>query len=158
MRTRTRELISSGIWTALGFVVILGARQYSLGTLGNPGPGFFPLVLGCLLASLSGIVFLKNLKQKLTEQDPKETRSFFPEPSSAKRVIIAYVNLCFFRLALQFLGFLLSVFFFSFFSVLAIEPLQWRKSLIFSILSALGNHLLFSVWLQIEFPSGILGL
>lgn len=159
MRIRNRELVSSGILAILGLAVVGGASEYyAFGTLGNPGPGFFPLVLGAILVILSGAGFINNLRQKLVTQSREMTLSFFPESFSAKRVMLTYLNLCFFRFTFQFLGFLPSVFLFSFLAILAMEPSQWRKSLIFSSLSAIGNYLIFSVWLQIEFPTGILGI
>ena len=48
-------------WSGLMFVVIgigfaWGATSYSFGSSARPGPGFFPLGLGFLMAALGGIV------------------------------------------------------------------------------------------------------
>jgi hypothetical protein len=42
-------------------VAILAARGYSLGAAGKMGPGYFPLLLGGLLAALGGILIGRSL-------------------------------------------------------------------------------------------------
>ena len=157
MENDGRELVSSGVLIVLGFVVIVGAARYSFGTLGNPGPGFFPVVLGCLLVILSGTRFLRALMWRFAEGKEKKGVLFFSDLSSAKRVGTIFASLLFLRFAFPFLGLLPGLFIFSFLVMIALEPTKWRKALVFSLIAAVGNYLLFSVWLQIEFPVGIFG-
>ncbi len=157
MENDQRELVSSGVLMMLGLVVIGGAARYAFGTLSNPGPGFFPVILGSLLVILSGIRLVRILFQCFTRREEIKRSSFFSGPLSAKRVIIIFASLLFLRFAFPFLGLLPGLFMFSFLVMIALEPTQWRKALIFSLFSAVGNYLLFSVWLQIEFPVGIFG-
>jgi uncharacterized membrane protein YiaA len=46
-----------------GFAAVarLAARGYSLGTVGKMGPGYFPLLLGAVLAGLGGILIGRSL-------------------------------------------------------------------------------------------------
>jgi putative tricarboxylic transport membrane protein len=158
MQNYGRELVSSGVLVVLGLVVIGGATRYSFGTLGNPGPGFFPVVLGSLLLILSGSRCFRSVMWIFAEGKEKKDASFFSDRSSAKRVGTIFASLLFLRFAFPFLGLLPGLFAFSFLVMIALEPTKWRKVLIFSVLSSVGNYLLFSVWLQIEFPVGIFGL
>jgi putative tricarboxylic transport membrane protein len=151
------ELVSSGILMLLGLVVIGGATRYAFGTLGNPGPGFFPVVLGSLLLILSGARFSKIFKRYFTERGEKKNPPFFSSPSGAKRVVTILGSLLLLRFVFPFLGLLIGLFIFSLVTIIALEPARWRKALIFSLSSSIGNYLLFSVWLQIEFPVGIFG-
>jgi len=153
-----RELISSGLLILLGLTVIGGAARYSFGRLGNPGPRFFPVVLGSLLVILSGASFFRIFGQCLVKKERLKRSPFFSGPSNARKVITILGCLLFLRFAFQYLGLLPGLFFFSFLAIISLEPARWRKALIFSICSAIGNYLLFSVWLRIEFPVGILGL
>ena len=60
MRTipvRSKELWSGVLFAAIGVVVAGMALEYPTGTPSRMGPGFFPLVLGCIL-TLLGLIFL----------------------------------------------------------------------------------------------------
>ena len=53
-------------WSGLMFLVTgvcfaVGATNYSLGESARPGPGYFPLGLGVLLAILGGIILLGGI-------------------------------------------------------------------------------------------------
>jgi hypothetical protein len=64
MRMRIRA--PKDFWSGLMFcgfaaVAILAARGYSLGTAGKMGPGYFPLLLGAVLAGLGLILIGRSL-------------------------------------------------------------------------------------------------
>ncbi|MGE0036585.1 MAG: tripartite tricarboxylate transporter TctB family protein [Xanthobacteraceae bacterium] len=64
MRVRIRA--PKDFWSGLMFcgfaaVAMLAARGYSLGTVGKMGPGYFPLLLGAVLAGLGGILIGRSL-------------------------------------------------------------------------------------------------
>jgi len=52
------------IFIAFGLYFLLGARNYEMGAATRMGPGYFPMVLGGLIALLGGIVFLRSLVVK----------------------------------------------------------------------------------------------
>lgn len=62
-------------WSGLLFVVVgagfaIGATNYSMGSSARPGPGYFPLLLGILLAILGGVVLFKSLTIETEGGDP----------------------------------------------------------------------------------------
>ena len=62
-------------WSGLMFIVVgaafaLGAASYSLGQSARPGPGYFPLGLGVLLAILGAFVLFKALTIESEGGDP----------------------------------------------------------------------------------------
>ena len=64
MRVRIRA--PKDFWSGLMFcgfaaVAMLAARGYSLGTVGKMGPGYFPLLLGAVLAGLGVILIGRSL-------------------------------------------------------------------------------------------------
>ncbi len=62
MRIRAPKDFWSGVmFCGFAVVAILGARGYSLGTAGKMGPGYFPLLLGSLLAALGAILIGRSL-------------------------------------------------------------------------------------------------
>src|SRR5499433_2168568 len=62
MRIRAPKDFWSGVmFCAFAAVAILAARGYSLGSAGKMGPGYFPLLLGGLLAVLGLILIGRSL-------------------------------------------------------------------------------------------------
>ncbi len=57
------DLIGGGLLVVVGVAVALYAMRYSFGTLTRMGPGFFPTVLGGLLAGLGLLVLLPALRR-----------------------------------------------------------------------------------------------
>ncbi len=62
MRIRApKDFWSGGMFCGFAVVAILAARGYSLGTAGRMGPGYFPLLLGGLLAALGGLLIARSV-------------------------------------------------------------------------------------------------
>ena len=60
------KIIISGIfWLACGLLFTIWSTTYEIGSLLQPGPGLYPLVLGPLLIPLSLISYLDALKSLL---------------------------------------------------------------------------------------------
>jgi hypothetical protein len=56
-----KDFWSGVMFCGFAVVAILAARGYSLGAAGKMGPGYFPLLLGGLLAALGGILIGRSL-------------------------------------------------------------------------------------------------
>jgi hypothetical protein len=56
-----KDFWSGVMFCGFAAVAILAARGYSLGAAGKMGPGYFPLLLGGLLAALGGILIGRSL-------------------------------------------------------------------------------------------------
>jgi putative tricarboxylic transport membrane protein len=62
MRIRAPKDFWSGLmFCGFAAVAILAARGYSLGSAGKMGPGYFPLLLGGVLAGLGAILIARSL-------------------------------------------------------------------------------------------------
>jgi putative Mn2+ efflux pump MntP len=61
MKIRAEKDFWSGVlFIVFAIVAILTARNYSLGTVGRMGPGYFPIALGVLLAGLGLFTIAKS--------------------------------------------------------------------------------------------------
>ena len=61
-RLRARQDLTAGfMFAGFGAVFALGARQYSVGTLDEMGPGFLPLCVGILLVLVGVLLIAKSL-------------------------------------------------------------------------------------------------
>ena len=56
-----KDFWSGVMFCGFAVVAILAARGYSLGAAGKMGPGYFPLLLGGLLAALGAILIARSL-------------------------------------------------------------------------------------------------
>jgi lysylphosphatidylglycerol synthetase-like protein (DUF2156 family) len=54
-----RDLAAGAIFIALGALFALGTRDLDMGTPLRMGPGFFPLILACLLMLLGAVMAVK---------------------------------------------------------------------------------------------------
>ena len=52
------------MFLGFGLFFAIGAGHYRLGSAGRMGPGYFPMMLGGLLALIGGIVFFRSLVAK----------------------------------------------------------------------------------------------
>lgn len=56
-----RDFWAGVLYLALGLVVVIWGRQYAMGTSARMGPGYFPTVLGALLALLGALSVGRSL-------------------------------------------------------------------------------------------------
>ena len=57
MAIKSQQNLAAGLmFTLVGTAFALGAREYDMGTSGRMGPGYFPLVLGIILAVLGILI------------------------------------------------------------------------------------------------------
>ncbi len=53
----TKDFLSGALFGAIGLGTIIFAQSYKLGTPGNMGPGYFPIILGVIM-TLIGVTML----------------------------------------------------------------------------------------------------
>ena len=65
-----KDFFSGLMFTVVGAAFAYGATGYSVGTGGRMGPGYFPLLLGVILAILGGIIMFKALVVHTADGEP----------------------------------------------------------------------------------------
>lgn len=60
LRSR-RDFLAGLIFLAFGAVAAIVARSYPIGSAARMGPGYFPFVLGCILAALGLVILGRGL-------------------------------------------------------------------------------------------------
>ena len=62
MKIKSQKHFYSGLlYTVVGAAFAYGATSYNIGTGARMGPGYFPLLLGSILAIIGGIILFKSL-------------------------------------------------------------------------------------------------
>ncbi len=59
-----RDFWSGALFVAIGVAAVVLGRRYAFGTASAMGPGFFPTVLGSLLAALGAVACLRSIRRK----------------------------------------------------------------------------------------------
>ncbi len=146
--------------SSLSFILVLsifisfGSIPLKLGTLANPGPGFFPFVAGAIL----GILSLASLIERIFSSSGKGEKSSWPAKGGIRRLIQTSLALIFYVLFLEKAGFILITFCLLTFLFWRVGYQRWHVSFAGGLLFTLFFYFLFRVLLQVPFPKGWLGI
>src|SRR5262245_51155963 len=144
----SRDLTSALFWLAFAiFFFIESLTQLKLGTLHQPGPGFFPFSAGVVLGLLSLILLLNSLRS--------QDRLSWSVLTSRKLLLIAGALLAS-VLLLETLGFVTITFLFLFL-LLRLEYKGWIFSATSALAGAVAAYALFQLWLRTQLPVGPFG-
>ena len=142
-----RDLVSGLFWLAVALFAVVQGHALKLGTLGRPGPGFFPFWGGVVLAVLSLLLLAGAIR--------KRAGSTWPAIGSPKLLVVMGALLAYVVL-LEPLGFVIVTFLFLLL-LLRLEGRGWVSSAGTALLGTLGAFALFQLWLKTQLPSGPLG-
>jgi putative tricarboxylic transport membrane protein len=149
---KKRDRSSSLIWGALGIYIAYEGYKLDLGTLGNPKCGFFIFWAGFILAGLSFLLFLQTFWQK----DKKKEDQGLWEGVQWSRGVRLMVALLIYALVFKSLGFIISTFLLLIFLFKGHEPQRWRAVLVLSTVTIAVCYVVFGVFLEMQFPAGVL--
>jgi putative tricarboxylic transport membrane protein len=145
----SKDLVSSLFWLAIAiFVSFEGFTKLKLGTLRQPGPGFFPFWGGLLLGALALILLARSLKSR-------ERLAFGAIPWPALVVVLGAL-LCY-LLFLETLGFLIVTVLFLV-ALFCLAKIGWVKQVAWSVIAASVAYALFKFWLKVQLPAGFFGI
>ncbi len=65
-----KDFLSGLMFTIVGAGFALGAREFDVGTAARMGPGYFPMMLGILLAGLGIVVTIQSFRKGGADGDP----------------------------------------------------------------------------------------
>jgi hypothetical protein len=141
---------------AVGALFLMGSLGLGLGSLGEPGPGFFPFVMAVFLVLFS----LKHFVSSLVKRGPSGSapaERVWPESDGIKRILLTIMFLLGFIFALNYLGFVLNTLLFMFASLRFIEPQKWPRVFLIGSLTTVVSYSIFQFWLRSNLPVGFLG-
>ena len=120
MTIRAPKDFWSGImFLAFAAVALWAARGYSLGNAGRMGPGYFPMLLGGVLALLGLILIVRSLVIAGANEEGVARVHFVP-------LVVTTISVCLFGLALERLGLVAAVI-----VVIGVSALASRESRLF---------------------------
>jgi putative tricarboxylic transport membrane protein len=140
------------IWLGIGVFFTVGSRKYGVGSLDEPGPGFFPLIGGVLLS----LAALSHLVQLMLKPGGTAGENGLWVGAHWGRSVIVVAGLVLYAFTLDLLGFIVATFLLMF----ILFSLYDRTKYIFAILASMSvvtiTYFVFTIWLKVQFPAGIL--
>ena len=153
---RKNDLISSLAFLICGIsITLFSLLRISTGTFGNPGSGLFPLITGILLTIIAGIVFITSFRQSnAAANEPPGADMRLGHIKPAATVIIMFL----YAITIDWVGFITASLILLFFLYKAIGNLSVKVSIGGSVLTTVIAYLIFKVWLNVQLPTGPLGV
>lgn len=139
-------------WLIFGIFICIISFRLGIGNFHKPAAGFTPLLAGIILI-VSGLILILStfsrqfLDEKMDGIIGKEGRR---DPLLALSALFGYVFL------LESIGFIITSFIFLVFLFKIKNPKRWGVPLFLAISTVVVSYLVFSVWLKLQFPKGIL--
>jgi hypothetical protein len=143
---------SSLFWLLVSVAVFVESIRLGVGNLHNPGRGFLTLGASGILGFLALVLLLRASLRK-TEG---ERKSLFAG-RMWERVLFVLVVLWLYAWAMPTVGYLVSTFILMLLLFWVLEKKKLGWVLASSVLSTVLTYVVFSKWLNCQFPDGLFG-
>ena len=148
-----KDFFSGLMFMVVGAAFAWGASTYSIGTGARMGPGYFPLMLGILLAVLGAVITLQALVVKAEHGDKIGSWAWKP------LFFIITANLVFGlmigglpRIGVPAMGLIAGIYALTFIASLGGEEFRLKEVTILATVLAVISYVAFIVLLKLQFP------
>ena len=148
-----KDFFSGVMFCVVGVAFAIGARNYTMGEGARMGPGYFPFLLGILLAILGMVVLFQSLTKGSAGGDKIGTWAWRPMG------YIIGANLLFGILLgglpsikLPAMGLIAAIYGLTIVASMAGERFKWSEVLILATILAAGSYGAFVMLLKLQFP------
>jgi len=128
-----------------GIVFAWGATNYSFGSSASPGPGYFPVGLGVVLALLGALVLFKSLTIESEGGDPVGAFAWKPLITIVGAIVV-------FGIALPRLGLAVTLPLLITITSLAGDEFHWKDVLVNCVVLTIGSWAIFILGLKLVIP------
>jgi hypothetical protein len=153
MQIKSQKTFFSGImFTCVGAAFALGASNYNVGSAARMGPGYFPLIVGVLLALLGLVVIATAFTGQATGGDPVGKIAWKPLGFIIGANLLFGILLAGLRsIGLPAMGLILAIYALVIVACMAGANFSMRLSLVLATVLAIGSYLTFIVGLKLQF-------
>jgi hypothetical protein len=145
MRIRNhRDFWSGVLFIVTGVLFMVLSRQYQLGTAAKMGPGYFPTILGGIMAALGLLIMIPSFSSRGPEV--KVARI------DVKTILLVLVAVAVYALTLPTLGFIVSLFLLILISSFASHEFSIKATLVSSVVLLVFSYVVFVKGLELQFP------
>ena len=154
MKIKSQKDFYSGLlYTIVGASFAYGATSYTIGTGARMGPGYFPLLLGAILAIIGGVILFKSLVVETPTGDQVGSWAWKP------LVFIIAGNLLFGVLLgglpsikLPAMGLIVAIYGTTLVVSMAGDQFKLKEVLILATVLSVMSYLAFILLLKLQFP------
>lgn len=149
MRSLTIDQVAGSFFAVFSLLVLWESRSIPFGFLAEPGPGAMPTLLATTLLVCSiAVVIGGRVGKRMAAVQWTEWRH-----------AVAILGMCaFMALALERLGYRLTIFIALLTLVSIVEKKQWIAGIVFAGGFSFGTYFLFETLLRVPLPQGPFGL
>jgi hypothetical protein len=148
-----KDFVAGLMFTAVGIAFAWGATNYSVGNGARMGPGYFPLVLGVLLAVLGAVVTFTALVVETEGGEKIGTLAWKPLGFIIGSNILFGILLAGLpKLGVPAFGLIVAIYGLTFVAALAGDEFKAKEVAILATVLAIGSYLAFVVLLKLQFP------
>jgi hypothetical protein len=145
-------------WSGLMFIAVgggfaIGAQNYTVGTSARMGPGYFPMLVGILLAVLGAIILFKSLTVETPDGDKIGKWAWRP------LFFVIAANLAFGALlvgipswGIPHMGMVVAIIAMTYIAALGGDEFNFKEVTILAIILAVGSYVAFVWGLNLQFP------
>jgi hypothetical protein len=148
-----KDFFAGLMFTVVGIAFAWGASTYSIGSAASMGPGYFPVMLGVVLALLGSAVIFKALVVETEGGDKIGKWAWRP------LFFIIAANLLFGvllgglpKIGLPPMGLIAAIFGLTIVSALAGDEFKLKEVLVLAAILAVGSYLAFIMLLKLQMP------
>jgi putative tricarboxylic transport membrane protein len=156
---KTYDTLFAGLFLAAGIVYEVMAFRMPQGRIGQPGPGFFPMIVGAFLVLTAAACLIQALAAGRRGNPAGEAAEAAAPAQSARQTGKTWLLLVFlvlYILALQPVGFPIALTVFLVASIWVFGYRKWLPALGIAVALTVISYLTFVVWLKVPLPLGIL--
>lgn len=154
MKIKSQKDFYSGLmFSAVGVAFAWGATTYNVGQGARMGPGYFPLVLGVVLAVLGLIIVFTSMVVETESGDKIGSWAWKPlfyiiAANIAFGILLGGLP----RIGIPAMGLILAIYALVFIASFAGDEHKFKETLILATILAVGSYLAFVVLLKLQFP------
>ncbi len=147
-----KDLVSGLMFSAVGIAFAVGATNYSLGTGARMGPGYFPMMLGVVLAILGAAITVTAVTGRDTGQEGIGAIAWKPlacviGSNVVFGLLLGGVPL----IGLPSMGMIVALYALVFIASLAADTFSFKAVALLATLLAIGSYLIFVKLLNLQF-------
>jgi hypothetical protein len=141
------------MFTIVGITFAIGATNFTVGSAARMGPGYFPLLLGIVLAALGILVTIQSFKSKAVDGDPIGSFAWRPlgfiiGANLAFGVLLVGVP----ALGIPAFGLIVAIYALVVIAGYARPKSSLKESVILATILAVGSYGAFVYALNLQFP------
>ncbi|MFM1907150.1 MAG: hypothetical protein RLZZ591_827 [Pseudomonadota bacterium] len=148
-----KDFFSGLMFLVVGLAFAWGASSYSIGTGARMGPGYFPLILGILLAILGAVIAFKAMT--VDTPDGQKIGALAWKPLTyviGANVLFGVMLGGLPSIGLPAMGMIAGIYALTIVASLAGSEFKWKEVLVLATILSIGSYLAFVVLLKLQFP------